>query len=278
MEFLFYLIAGACAGLLSGLFGVGGGVIIVSILSFIFTGLQFPEASIMHLALGTSLATIIFTSISSALAHHKKSNVDWTVFKQIAPAVVIGTLLGSLIAAQLHSIWLKGIFSAFLISIAIQLLITSGKKKTVSHEPKPPNLAMNSIAGLFIGIVSSLVGIGGGTLSVPYLTYSRADIRRAIGTSAAIGLPIAIAGTIGFVVTGLMAETGVIAENGVQAVLPEYSIGYVYLPAFIGISVTSIFTAPLGTSIAQRLPTSVLKRLFALLLFFVGIKMLWGIL
>jgi len=272
MEFLFYLIAGACAGLLSGLFGVGGGVIIVSILSFIFTGLQFPEASIMHLALGTSLATIIFTSISSALAHHKKANVDWAVFRQIAPAVVIGTLLGSLIAAQLHSIWLKGIFSAFLISIAIQLLLTSGKKKTVSHEPKPPNLAMNSIAGLLIGIVSSLVGIGGGTLSVPYLTYSRADIRRAIGTSAAIGLPIAIAGTIGFIVTGLMAETSV------QSVLPQYSIGYVYLPAFIGISITSIFTAPLGTSIAQRLPTSVLKRLFALLLFFVGIKMLWGIL
>jgi len=276
MEFLFYLVAGACAGLLSGLFGVGGGVIIVSILSFIFTGLHFPEASLMHMALGTSLATIIFTSLSSAWAHHKKANVDWTVLKQMAPALLIGTLLGSFIAAQLHSAWLKGIFAGFLLLIALQLLITSGRQLKLNHAPQPPNRVVNSLAGLLIGMVSSLVGIGGGTLSVPYLTYSRLDIRRAIGTSAAIGFPIAIAGTLGFIFTGLVAQGG-LAESKVQAVLPPLSMGYVYLPAFIGISLTSVLTAPLGTSIAQRLPTSTLKRLFALLLLIVGINMLWGI-
>jgi len=271
MEFLLYLIAGAFAGLLSGLFGVGGGVIIVSILVFIFTGLKFPEANIMHLALGTSLATIISTSTFSALAHHKNSNVDWPAFRQIAPAVVIGTLLGSLIAAQLHSLWLKAIFSVFLLSIATQLLVTAGKPRQAGHTHQAPGLALNSCAGLVIGILSSLVGIGGGTLSVPYLSYSHADIRRAIGTSAAIGLPIAIAGTAGYILTGLMAE------KAAQTALPALSIGYVYLPAFAGISIASMLTASLGTRIAQRLPTSVLKRLFALLLFIVGIKMLWGI-
>lgn len=272
MEFVFYLIAGACAGLLSGLFGVGGGVIIVSILTFIFTSLHFPDANIMHIALGTSLATIIFTSISSARAHHRKGNVDWRIFWQIAPAVVVGTLLGSLIAALLNTLWLKGIFSAFLIGIAIQMLFNSAKKQQSATSQHAPNLLKNGAMGVVIGIVSSLVGIGGGTLSVPYLNHRYGDIRRAIGTSAAIGLPIAISGTVGFVLTGLSAA------HAAEVVLPPYSLGYVYLPAFAGIAATSMFTAPLGTSLAQLLPVATLKRLFALLLFLVGLKMLWSIL
>jgi len=272
MEFIFYIVAGAAAGLLSGLFGVGGGIIIVSILTFLFTRAGFPDAHIMHMALGTSLATIVFTSLSSARAHHLKSNVDWGIFRQMAPAVVAGTLLGSLVAAQLHSNWLKWIFSIFMITVALQLLLSPSRKADTTAVPaRSISPLVNGIAGSLIGIVSSLVGIGGGTVTVPYLIHYHVQVRRAIGTSAALGLPIAAAGTLGFVLNGIFAK------HSADIALPAFSAGFVYLPAFAGIAVASMLTAPLGTSLAQRLPISTLKRLFALLLIVVGIKMLWGL-
>lgn len=253
-EFLLYLVAGAFAGLLSGLFGVGGGIVIVPILAFLFIGLHFPETHLMHLALGTSLATIVLTSISSARAHHRKGNVNWPVVRQIAPAVIIGTLLGTLVAAQLHSIWLKLVFALFILVVATQLLLDFTPS---SHRQLPGRMGI-SVIGALIGVVSSLVGIGGGTLSVPFLIYCNSDARSAIGTSAAIGLPIATAGTLGYVLTGLSSPH-----------LPELSLGFIYLPAFAGIALASIFTAPLGATLAQRLPIHTLKRLFALLLYIV---------
>ncbi|CAG0973945.1 hypothetical protein MTYP_01385 [Methylophilaceae bacterium] len=259
MELFIYLLAGACAGLLSGLFGVGGGLIIVPILSLIFSSLAFPEQHIMHMALGTSLATIIFTSISSARAHHGRLNVDWPVVRKIAIAIVLGTLLGTVLAASLQTAWLKAIFSIFVFAVATQLIL--------NFTPNPgrqlPGLFGISLAGLVIGIVSSLVGIGGGSLSVPFLIYCNTGVKRAIGTSAAIGLPIAAAGTLGYILNGL---------NTPQ--LPAYSLGYLYLPAFAGIAFVSMLTAPFGAALAHRLPPHVLKRAFAVLLYVIGFKML----
>jgi uncharacterized membrane protein YfcA len=262
-EFLLYLGAGAVAGLMSGLFGVGGGIVIVPILSFLFIGLHFPEMHLMHLALGTSLASIILTSISSARAHHRNGNVNWLVVRQITPAVVIGTLLGTLVAAQLHSVWLKAIIAVFELCVATQLLLNLNPNP---HRNLPGRVGIG-VAGGMIGIVSSLVGIGGGTLSVPYLIYCNFDTRHAIGTSAAVGLPIAAAGTLGYLITGWHNKS-----------LPQPSLGFIYLPAFAGIAIASIITAPLGATLAQRLPILTLKRLFALLLYIVGLKMIWGLL
>ncbi len=262
MEFLLYLVAGVVVGLLSGLFGVGGGLIIVPILTFLFVGLQFPEAHIMHLALGTSLASIALTSVSSARAHHLRDNVSWAIIKKITPGIVVGALLGTLMAAQFDSSGLKIIYVIFVFSVAGQLFF--------NYTPGPhrqlPSLAGISIAGALIGVVSSLVGIGGATLSVPYLVYCNTDIRSAIGTSAAIGLPIALAGTLGYVLTGLNVEH-----------LPKFSLGFVYLPAVAGIAIASVLAAPVGVSIAQRLPALKLKRLFAILLGIIGIAMLRGL-
>lgn len=262
MEFLLYLVAGVIAGLLSGLFGVGGGLIIVPILTFLFVGLQFPEAHIMHLALGTSLASIALTSVSSARAHHQRDNVSWAIIKKISPGIVIGTLLGAMLAAQFDSSWLKIIFVIFVFSVASQLFFNY----TPSPHRQLPGLAGISIAGALIGAVSSLVGIGGATLSVPYLVYCNTDIRSAIGTSAAIGLPIALAGTLGYMLTGLGVEH-----------LPKLSLGFVYLPAVAGIAITSVLAAPVGVSMAQRLPAPKLKRRFAILITIIGIAMLRGL-
>lgn len=262
MEFLLYFIAGAGAGILSGLLGVGGGTVIVPMLVFIFTSLAFPEQHIMHIALGTSLATIIVTSISSARAHHRKQNVHWSVVRLIAPGIVIGTLLGAALASELDTTVLKCIFAVFMLLIATQMALNF---TPAAHRQLPGKLGTASMGSL-IGLIASLVGIGGGSLSVPFLIYCNFNARYAIGTSAAIGLPIAVAGATGFIITGL-------AEGN----LPQYSLGYVYLPALLGIALASMLTAPLGAYLAHRLPVAVLKKLFALLLYVVGLKMLWSL-
>ena len=262
MEFFSYLFAGACAGLLSGLFGVGGGLIIVPILVAVFTSLSFPGQHIMHIALGTSLATIIFTSIASTRAHYKRANIDWQVVRKMTPGIVSGTLLGTIVASILQTAWLEAIFVVFVFFAATQILF--------NFSPDPgrnlPGTVGTGIAGMAIGATSSLVGIGGGTLSVPFLVYCNSAIKKAIGTSAAIGLPIALSGAIGYMANGLRADA-----------LPEYSLGYVYLPAMFGIVLASSLTAPFGASLAHWLPAMMLKRLFAILLYLIGLKMLWSL-
>jgi uncharacterized membrane protein YfcA len=212
MEYLLYLIGGAIAGLLSGLFGVGGGLIIVPILVTIFTSLQFHEAHVMHMALATSMATIIFTSIASTRAHHRQQHVDWMVVRNIVPGVVIGTLLGSLVATQIHSASLQGIFAIFVLMVATQLAL----------DLKPsPHRQLPSKAG---------------------------------------------SGALGYLIMGWGNTT-----------LPPYSLGFVYLPAFAGVALASSFTAPLGATLAQRFSAKRLKRLFAILLYAVGVNMCWGL-
>jgi len=262
MEFwLLYLAVGAFAGFLAGLLGVGGGLVIVPVLTFIFAVQHFPVEYIAHLALGTSLASILFTSISSVRAHQAHGAVDWGVVRVIAPGIVAGTLLGALVAAQLSSGFLKGFFVVFVYYVAAQMLLDI-RPKPSRELPGPGGMFA---AGAVIGGVSSLVGIGGGSLSVPFMTWCNVKMHRAIGTSAAIGFPIAAAGAFGYIVVGEMGGT-----------LPAYSLGFVYLPALAGLVAASMLTAPFGARAAHRLPVPRLKKVFAVLLLVIGTRMLAG--
>ena len=259
---LLYLGVGAIAGVLAGLLGVGGGLVIVPMLVFCFTLQGLPNEHIMHIALGTSLASIMFTSVSSFMAHHRKGAVNWTVVKKISAGILIGTFGGTWIAAGLSTGFLKGFFVIFLYYVATQMVLD--RKPSASRE-LPGNAGMFSAGGI-IGVVSSLVGIGGGSLSVPFMIWCNMPVHNAIGTSAAIGFPIAVAGCIGYLVNGFKVAS-----------LPPFSLGYVYLPALAGIAVASVVTAPLGAKLAHSLPVRQLKKIFALLLFLVATKMAWGI-
>lgn len=254
-----YLVLGLGAGILSGLLGVGGGLVIVPMLVASFTWQNIPDQFIMHLALGTSMATIIFTSVSSFMAHHRRGAVHWSIVTRITPGILLGTFLGSCLATSLSGPLLKGLFVVFLYGVATQM-ITSSKPKP--SRQIPGHIGIFGV-GNVIGGVSSLVGIGGGTLSVPFMMWCNIAVHKAIGTSAAIGLPIAFAGTIGYIYNGLHTVG-----------LPAYSLGYVYLPALAGIVSASVLTAPLGVRLAHNLPVPKLKRVFAVLLLVVATRML----
>ncbi|MEG6551584.1 sulfite exporter TauE/SafE family protein [Desulfocurvibacter africanus] len=263
MEWLVYLGVGAGAGILAGLLGVGGGVVIVPALVFAFTGLGYPAEHIMHLALGTSLASIMFTSVSSFRAHHKRGAVLWSVVKAITPGIIVGTYAGSYVASMLSTGFLKGFFVAFLYWVSIQMLLNI-KPKPKRALPGTPGMFA---AGSTIGVVSSLVGIGGGSLSVPFMTLCNIPMHTAVGTSAAIGFPIAVAGAVGYLVNGLSAQG-----------LPPMSIGYISMPALIGVAGMSVLTAPLGAKLAHALPVDKLKKIFALLLIITATRMLVSLL
>lgn len=263
MFWLSYVALGAGAGILAGLLGVGGGLIIVPVLTFLFAAQHLPVEYNQHLALGTSLASIIFTSLSSMRAHHAHGAVDWAVVRRITPGIMCGTLLGSVVAAQLSTGFLKIFFVLFLLYVAVQMILDIKPKP---HR-QPPGMTGMFGAGGVIGGISSLVGIGGGTMSVPFMLWCNFPLRRAIGTSAAIGLPIALAGAIGYAVNGFSITA-----------LPRYCFGFVYLPALLGISIASVLSAPLGARIAHALPVARLKKGFALLLIVMGAKMAYGLL
>lgn len=260
---LMYLVVGLIAGVLAGLLGVGGGVVIVPMLVFCFVKQGVQPDQIMHLALGTSLASIIFTSISSFMSHHRRGAVDWTIVKRIVPGILIGTFAGTFIASRLSTGFLKAFFCLFLYSVATQMLLN--KKPKASREL--PGTGPMFGVGSTIGVVSALVGIGGGSLSVPFMLWCNVPAHQAIGTSAAIGFPIAVAGALGYIVNNLHG-----------AGLPAYSLGYVYLPALVAIFCASVCTAPLGVKLAHALPVDRLKRIFALFLYAVATRMAWGLL
>ncbi|SHO49320.1 sulfite exporter TauE/SafE family protein [Desulfopila aestuarii] len=259
--FLMFLLLGSIAGILAGLLGVGGGLVIVPMLTFAFTIEGIPHEHILHMALGTSMASIIFTAISSLRAHNRRGAVIWKIVTRITPGILAGTFFGSWIAAQLSTNFLKVFFSLFLLFVGTQMLLDMKPKAT---REIPGNAGMFGAGGI-IGIFSSLVGIGGGTLSVPFMLYHNVTLHRAIGTSAAIGLPIAIAGTLGYITNGF-------GVNG----LPSGSFGYIHLTGLCGVAMASICTAPLGARLAHSLPVKNLKKIFAILLYGVGLKMLIG--
>jgi uncharacterized protein len=263
MEYvLIYIGVGLIAGFLAGLFGIGGGLIIVPALILVFTAQHFPETFVLHMALGSSLASIIFTSLASTLAHHKHRAIQWKIVRKISLPIVIGTLLGTLLAAHVSSRNLTIVFVIFLTYAATQLIL--------NLKPRParelPKLLGLSAVGSSIGLISSLVGIGGGTLSVPFLVWCNVGLHRAIATSAAIGIPISVSGAFGYMVTGLSVVE-----------LPRLSVGFIYLPAMLGIVASSALSAPIGAKLAHRLPVSTLKKAFALLLYAIGIKMIHGL-
>ena len=254
-----YLGLGAVAGIIGGLLGLGGGIVIVPALLLIFIHQDFPPGSLMHLAVTTSLATIIFTSMSSAYAHHRRQAVDWKIVKFLVPGIVMGAVIGAVIADHLDSDRLRVFFGIFELLVAFQ--VWSGLKPEASRQL--PRYQGMLLAGNGIGMFSTILGIGGGTLTVPFLLWCNVNIRIAVATSAACGLPIALAGCITMIIAGWN-----------QPGLPEFTLGYVFWPAALGIIITSILTAPVGAKFAHRLPVQTLKRIFAFVLAAIGIRML----
>jgi len=259
-DFIIYLTLGAVVGVVAGLLGVGGGLIIVPVLIVLFKYQGMSQDILVHLAIGTSLATIIITSLSSIRAHHQLGAVLWPVFLKLVPGIICGALIGAYGAQLLKSDILRTVFGVFEFYVATQM--------SLNIKPKPhrklPSTGGMFFSGNIIGGVSSLVGIGGGTLTVPFLVWCNINMRQAVATSAACGFPIAIAGSIGFIIMGWNETT-----------LPQYSSGYVYWPAFMGIIITSVLTAPLGAKWAHQLPTDKLKKIFAVLLYLLAAKMLF---
>jgi len=260
---LVYLACGVVAGILAGLLGVGGGLVIVPMLVFIFPWQGVPAELVQIMALGTSLATIVITSIASFRAHDKRGAVRWDIWRAITPGVLVGTFGGGFVAAVLPVTFLRAFFVCFLYYVAIQMFLDFKPK---ASRQLPGTLGLNGAGGV-IGVVSSLVGIGGGTLSVPFMSYCNVPMHTAVGTSAAIGFPIAVAGTLSFIWNGLSAPN-----------LPPYSLGYVSLIALAGIASASYCTVPLGAKLSHSLPVSKLKRFFAVFLVCIATRMLWTML
>ncbi len=256
---LAYLTLGAAVGFFAGLLGVGGGGIMVPVLTTMFAMQGFPREHLVHLALATSMAAIIVTSISSLCAHHKHGAVIWSVVLAIAPGIIAGTFGGAILAGLIPAKPLAIFFVVFMAYVSVQMLLNM-KPKPTRQLPKPLGL---SLVGVVIGVVSALVAIGGGSLSVPFMTWCNVKVQNAIGTSAAIGLPIALSGTLGYLISGWQV-----------ADMPEFSFGYIYLPAVAAIASISIFTAPLGAKLAHKLPVATLKKLFAVMLMLLSSKML----
>lgn len=257
--FSIYMVLGAFAGTLAGLFGIGGGLIIVPVLIFSFGAQGFSPEITAHMAVGTSLATIVFTSLSSIRSHHGHGAIRWDVFRPMAVGIIAGALVGAWTAALLSGAALELIIGAFVILVGIKMLL--------DVNPKPgrnvPGHIGLGVTGAGVGWASAIFGIGGGTLTVPYLSWCNVKMQQAVGTSAACGLPIAVAGALGSAWAGWA-----------QPALPEYSLGFIYLPALIGIILTSVLFARVGANLAHRLNAKVLKRVFAILLLLVGLRFL----
>jgi uncharacterized membrane protein YfcA len=259
MEFEYLWIAclllGLFAGAAAGLLGVGGGLIIVPVLVGMFTARGFAAQYLVQLAVGTSLATIVFTSLSSMWAHHRRGAVNWAVMVRLSAGILLGAWLGGVLADWLGGLLLAGLFGIFELAVAAQMALG---RPPAAHR-KTPSTYRNAGAGAVIGAVSALLGIGGGTLTVPWLVWHNVNMRQAVATSAACGLPIALVGTLGFIGAGWG-----------QAGLPPGSSGYVYWPAVAAISVASIAAAPFGAWLAHHLDQRRLKRLFALIIALLG--------
>lgn len=258
---LIYLATGLAAGVMAGLFGVGGGMIMVPALALVLPAQGVAPDITLQVAIATSLAVISLTSISSMHRHHQLQGVSWPVFRMMAPGLALGSLAGAFLADLLHSQTLAQIVGVGALLTAVQMWLDL-KPKTHTTLPGAGGL---SVAGGVIGVLSSLIGIGGGSLTVPFLSWCGVAIRHAVGTAAACGVPIAWAGAVGFMVAGL-------GEPG----RPVWSVGYVDLAGFAGIALASVPAARLGATLAHRLPPRVLKRSFAVLLTLIGIQMLLG--
>ena len=257
---LWFPLMGVIAGFLAGLLGIGGGIVLVAALVFLLPHFQVPDSAITHVALASSLASIVITGASSAYAHHRRGAVLIKSFGWLAPGLLIGASLGGVLAAEMSSTVLQWGVAGFCIIVAVRMgVVTNSELAGIKHQA--PKGWLLSIWGLSIGAISSLVGIGGGSMTVPLLTRLGVPTVRAVGTSSACGVAIALSAALTF--AGLPTPTQ----------MPEYSWGYVYLPAAIGIGVAAVFSASWGVRLAHHLHGDTLKKVFALVLFFIGLTL-----
>ncbi len=252
---------GICTGFLAGLLGIGGGMIMVPFLTFMLSQRGIDANLTVKMAIATSMATIIFTSISSVRAHHKRGAVRWDLVKGLAPGIVLGSMIASMgVFAMLKGANLAIFFGLFVGFSATQMFLD--KKPAPSRQV--PGTAGLVAAGSAIGFLSGLVGAGGGFISVPFMAWCNVAIHTAVATSSALGFPIALANVAGYVISG-MSVTG----------LPDDAIGYIWVPALVVIALCSVFTAPLGAKAAHSLPVKKLKRIFAMILYALAAYMLY---
>lgn len=254
-----YAAIGAAVGFFAGLLGIGGGAIMVPLLVMLFEAQGLPRTHILHLAVGTGMASMLFTSLSSMRAHAVRGVVRWDLAFSLTPGILVGGLLGSATTAWISTQVFASLFTVVVFFAATNIL--------VDRKPKPSRQLPGAIGSMLVGVVisflSTLAALGGAFLTIPFALYCNVPMLQAIGTAAIVGFPIALAGGIGFIVSG-WGQIG----------LPQHSIGYVYMPAVLGITLASVLTAPLGAAVAHRLPTKRLKRIFALLLYGLAAKML----
>ena len=251
---------GLCAGILSGLLGIGGGIVIVPVLYFVFINMGVSPSSAMTIATGTSLAVVIPTSMSSTWSHHIKGNIDWQMMKNWAPFMILGVVMGSYIITLVDGIYLSGLFAFIALLVALNMLLRANAPALVNQLPGRPG---QSIMASTIGFFSVMVGIGGGTLGVPTLTAFNMAAHRAVGTAASFGLFIALPGAITLLF---------IANTPVDA--PTMTFGLVSLPGFLTIVPISVLSAPLGALLASKIQGCWLKRVFAIVLAITGLRML----
>ncbi len=262
ISMVWFVILGAITGIFAGLFGIGGGGIMVPLLTFLFVKLAFPAEHIVHMALATSMAAIVPTALASLRAHHRRNAVIWSVVFKITPGILIGTFAGTFLASYLSAKPLAIFFSGFMAFVALQMVLD---RKPKASRQLPGTVALTGI-GSGIGGISALVAIGGGTLTVPFLTWCNVALPVAIGTSAAVGLPIAFSGAIGYAINGWAITN-----------LPQHTLGFIYWPAVFAMAMASFFTAPLGARFAHNLPIPILKKCFAVLLISLSLQMLFTV-
>lgn len=257
-----YLAIGAMVGFLAGLLGIGGGVVIVSSLALIYGHHGFAPEYTMHLAIGTSLAAIMAGALSSFRAHGRRGAVDYAVVRAMSPGLLVGVLAGSLLARFMKVAFLKFFFLAFMALVVAQLLLDPKPRSKRDLPARGPLAAIS----FFIGLCSGWFGGGAAAIGVPFLTWCNVSTHRAIGTVAALAFPLAVAGSIGYAVAGWSV-----------AGLPPWSVGFVYVPALVGISAASMLLAPLGARLAHRLPAAGLRRIFAVVLAAMAAKVAFSI-
>lgn len=256
-----FLITGVCSGTLAGLLGIGGGLILVPAIMAILHLQGVADENTLKIGVATSLAVIIPTAISSARAHHRSGALRWDIFKKIVFGIIFGSFIGAILVDYLPERILYIIFGTGCILVGLKIITGANAPKSSRTLPSTGGL---SFAGMVIGTLSSMLGIGGGTLIVPFLSWCNINIRSAVATSSACGLPTALAGALTFWLAG--------SDN--QAQLPDHSLGYIYLPAFFGISITAILFAPLGAKLTTQLPVERIKQCLAVVFLIAGAKML----
>jgi uncharacterized protein len=261
LSFIAYAIVGAGSGLLAGLLGMSGGIITVPCLLFIFTYMGFPTVELMQLAIGTSLAAMVFNSLSSTYTHNKNRAVNWKLVKKMIPGLILGCIVGAYLGHILPNTILELIFACFAILLGFYFFRHKELPDVGSH-PLPNKAVLNGF-GFVVGAISNILGIGGGTMTVPLFVGFKIPMRVAVGSSAATGFMITLAGAIAYLIFGL-------GES-----FYDYTFGYIYLPAFAILSVATFFAAPYGARMSHRMGTATLKRYFALSLMAVGLSMLF---